>query len=552
MENYFEHGYALLIGIRYGHWSRPLNGTIKDVNSLTAHFTDKSKAAYKKENVISVLEENATAKGILEGFDELIAKVDEDSEATVIVYYSGHGETNGTDYFLVPYDFDLKNWRENTTYEKDNVVLSSQFAEKIDRINAKKSLVILDCCHSENIPVLKDLTQQPSFLTGFIDKMDAILEPSITRNISSHLKKGGGNVILTSCEAGEKSLDLGSNGLFTKVFLECLSGEKNIEQDGWVRLIDMIRYIPSEVSKRAKEHLINGEPHNQNPVFKRIENLGAEDFIIGAYSFTKAIGGIPKVENKKNDRAEKQIFKMVEAGVWVNGLKETKISVSPTVFFDNRFGKAFPGLRGLKWFHNSEKALYRLSLLLKFPLEFGEYNDQADPRPIWWFRGFNNNSIRTFTTLSKTKCLINTWEVEIERIAVFESNHYFRHFIYVETKPEPQVGVRQTSEEEIESMTNSFGYAFEEYGIIEGVNVTREEFDDGAAEIDGVIVDADGKAELRRRFLTKFNFIIAAKFSPYNSRECDKTSLPIYNKLLKDESKIEDLIQIFENLPRIS
>jgi|GEM_PF-2549026 len=290
---YFEHGYALLIGIRYGHWQnvRPLNGTLRDVEDIKDHFLNPDKAAYKKENIIALTEENATAEGILKALDVLAAKANQDKDATVIVHYSGHGETDGQNYFFVPYDFDLKQWQEDGKFDKDKVVLSKQFVEKIDNIQADKKLIILDCCHSENIVERSLRKQTPLFLDGLANELDSVSETHTTKNVSTtQLKKGSGSVILTSCKANETSLDLGENGLFTQVLLESFNGTKNIEQDGWVRLIDMMRYLPSEVAERATKYLARGEPHQQHPVFKRIENIGHEDFIICAYDIAQARG----------------------------------------------------------------------------------------------------------------------------------------------------------------------------------------------------------------------------------------------------------------------
>jgi len=284
----------LLIGIKYEHWRHlrfALDGTLRDVEDVKNHFLHQDKAAYKKENVVTLLEQEATAKGILDALDLLAAKANKDKDATVIVHYSGHGVTDGQNYFFAPYNFDIERWLEDETFDEKEVVLSKQFVEKIDNIQVDKKLIILDCCHSENIAERSLKKRAPLFLDGFINEPDDTSEAHATRDVSpDQMKKGSGSVILTSCKADETSLDLGDNGLFTKVLLESLNGAKNIEQDGWVRLIDMMRYIPSQVAERAPHHIIRGKPHKQHPVFKRIENIGHEDFIICAYDIAQARG----------------------------------------------------------------------------------------------------------------------------------------------------------------------------------------------------------------------------------------------------------------------
>lgn len=54
-----------------------------------------------------------------------------------------------------------------------------------------------------------------------------------------------------------------------------------------------------------------------------------------------------------------------------------------------------------------------------------------------------------------------------------------------------------------------WGYYTEEYGLIGKKIISRQEHDDGAAIINGKIVDASN-SELRLRHLTPYNFIIAA------------------------------------------
>ena len=61
---------------------------------------------------------------------------------------------------------------------------------------------------------------------------------------------------------------------------------------------------------------------------------------------------------------------------------------SSTLFFDYRFGKAFPGIRGVKEFTDSKECVDRLQILLKKPL-----NGKKLGGPIWWIRGSGNCDI---------------------------------------------------------------------------------------------------------------------------------------------------------------
>jgi hypothetical protein len=230
------------------------------------------------------------------------------------------------------------------------------------------------------------------------------------------------------------------------------------------------------------------------------------------------------------------------------------LNEDPDVFFDYRMGKAFPGIRGLVWITDPKKAVYHLAELLKKPLLFKakikKVNSIGTIDPIWWFRGVSHSFIEDFKILSDTKILINNDEFEIDKIAVYRSSSYYRNFVYVETKPDTPTGLYSTTPEEMQSFINKFGYIWEEYGILDGKYlITRQEYDDGSAIIDGKIMDATN-AELRIRYLSKYNFIISSKSSPYNSRKYDRISMKYFDGILKGTNTFEEYFNEIIKLSR--
>lgn len=342
----YEKGFALLIGLRYSHWPEPLSGPLKDVKALSSHFSDLSKAAYRPENLIELTEKEATTDGILKGLDAIALKAAGQPDATVIIYYSGHGGNFNDKYFLVPYDFNLSDFNVGKLDEK-SIIQTAEFAAKINSIQAKKCMIFLDCCHAENIPVKKKLAGSKCFMGEFADSLDAELTDfPVKKDLNSELNKGTGRVILTSCEADESSLDLGSMSLFTKVLLECLNGKENIENDGWVRLIDLMRYVPKKVAEQA----LIIDNHDQHPMFKRIENLRSEDFIICAYDLPKTKAANTKKQDQDNPPSKKQnsVYQLIDTGDYpqVFHLLDT-MNLSNQMQY-NRFKREFSaGLKGI-------------------------------------------------------------------------------------------------------------------------------------------------------------------------------------------------------------
>lgn len=259
----------------------------------------------------------------------------------------------------------------------------------------------------------------------------------------------------------------------------------------------------------------------------------------------------PSVENKTKTVKHKPFkSKHIEYGVAVDEFGNHTISTAPTVFFADRIAKAFPGIRGLHWFKKSKEALDRLDLLLKQPLFFEKsIGHGTTTDPIWWWRDMRGLWIKKLQRLGETRCLLDRNELDIDKVAVFHSDIYYKCFVYVEVNRDKPVGVCETTEEDIERLVSNFGYAWEEYGLFDQTPITRTCYDDGAAVINGNVVDTSS-AELRVRYLSKYNFLIASKFSPVNSREFENISGQIFNEILVGKGDLQELCDIIERLPR--
>ena len=221
-----------------------------------------------------------------------------------------------------------------------------------------------------------------------------------------------------------------------------------------------------------------------------------------------------------------------------------------TALFDFRLRQAFPGIRGLKIFDDPKICVDRLEILLRSPLKSREMTD-----PIWYFRGSSCMNIESFERLSDTKCLINCDEYEIDKVAVYVNpGEYYREFLYIQTKPDVPSGVYEMPDDLYNNPQFDYaGYYYEEFGMCGDVPITRTEYDDGAAIINGKVVQSGSNAEnfkLRLRYLTPYNLVLCAKFHPFNSSKGDELSKKYLNNLLKDKCTLEDFVQASRKLPR--
>lgn len=232
-----------------------------------------------------------------------------------------------------------------------------------------------------------------------------------------------------------------------------------------------------------------------------------------------------------------------------------KATEESTVFFSRRMANAFPGERGLFEITDIKKIKLCLSKLLQYPLSFSEGLEHASSDPVWIFRGGSSEQIDSFKLLRGSKVLIGFEEFVVKRIVVFrDSARYYSEYVYVETIPDKPCGCYRYKKDEIDSFTKEFGYYDEEYALFKAkwylptIKISRQEYDDGASYIAGRYVNTCGKAKLRLRYLSPYNFIIAAKFSPYNSHDFCRCSENVFKGMLEgavSDDEFEEFMKCF-------
>lgn len=234
-----------------------------------------------------------------------------------------------------------------------------------------------------------------------------------------------------------------------------------------------------------------------------------------------------------------------------------KATEESTVFFARRMAEAFPGVRGVREFTNRKEIIKCLSILLQHPLKFEHGLDKADSDPVWFFRAGAAEDIQTFQRINKNKVLMNIDELLIKRIVVYrDSGRYYGQYVYVEVEPDKPCGCYSHKDNVVKDIVDSRGYYDEEFAVFKPSwysperKITRQEYDDGSAMINGSHVLLQGKAKLRLRYLTPYNFILAAKFSPFNCNECDRTSEKYFNGMLDGTISNEEFNEFLGTFPK--
>ncbi len=239
----FANGYALLIGV-----GADLPVTVQDATALRDVLVDPNCAAYPPAQVTLLTEAAATRQQVLAAFDQTIAQVNQNPEATVIVYYSGHGgRIQSTDaYFLVPYGYD-------PSQRAATAIAGLEFTEKIEAIKARKLVVLLDCCHAGGVPALKEAGE-------------AFVKTPLPPDLLHVLGTGSGRVVVASSREDEFSYTGNPYSAFTACLLEALQGKAAVNQDGFARILDILIYLFHQVPQRASG--------SQHPYVNKVLDLG--------------------------------------------------------------------------------------------------------------------------------------------------------------------------------------------------------------------------------------------------------------------------------------
>ena len=258
MSDLFTHGYALLIGV--GNTADPrysLPVTVKDAQALKAVLTDANFCAYPNspDRVRLLQNQGATHSGILDGLDWLKKCAEADPDATIVIYYSGHGtfDLASNAYYLLQHDFE---WQAIP----QTALSAETLSEKLRKFEAKRLWVIIDSCHAEGMATAKN--NLPA----------EFLRIALPKRVIDALKHGEGRAVFTSSRGNQRSWVRpdGILSLYTYHLIEALKGAANQPDDRLVTISNVMTHLGKTVSESAR-NLCHAE---QIPFF----DAATEDF----------------------------------------------------------------------------------------------------------------------------------------------------------------------------------------------------------------------------------------------------------------------------------
>jgi len=244
MPETFVQGYAVVVGV-----GADLPVTVDDATAVADLLCDPSRCAYPADQVHLLTGGQATAANILAALDTLAESTT--PESTALVYFSGHGlET--PDYYLMPYGYDVADL-------PGTAIPGAVFTGRLRAIEARKLLVLLDCCHAGGQAEAKGLPGVKS---------------PLPISVAAELKRGSGRGVIASSRKDEISWTGKPYSVFTAAMLEGLAGYGAFERDGYARVLDLAMYVGRLVPDRTSD--------KQHPIVK-VANL-KDNFALAYYA----------------------------------------------------------------------------------------------------------------------------------------------------------------------------------------------------------------------------------------------------------------------------
>lgn len=243
-------GYALIVGVgTYQHGSLSVDNTAWDAEDLYAVLTDPALCAYPPDNVTLLTHQKATSANITKALADLQARVAADRDATVFIFFSGHG-WQGDDYYFLTHETVLSGPADQPQVQPGTALPNRRFLEEIRKILSQRLVIVINTCYSGSVslsPQIEQLPQLQPISLGLFEKVDY----------------GSGRVIISSSKENERSYVLAGdrNSLFVKHLLDGLRGEDGGPDANNVRIFALFEHLSKVVGSEARKNHIKQTPN---------------------------------------------------------------------------------------------------------------------------------------------------------------------------------------------------------------------------------------------------------------------------------------------------
>lgn len=231
------------IGIdNYKNSNYKLNYALKDAATLSKEIEQRSKNIFAGVNTVYIQDSEVTRKRILQEFEKLEAKVEQ--EDVFIFYYAGHGVMSKEEhpqFYLIPYD--VTQLYGNNKMLRTKAISATEMQNFSTNLKAQKQLFIIDACQSGG-------------MAEMLASRGAAKEKAI-----SQLARSTGTYWLTASKKEQFAVEFEQlgHGLFSYCVLLALRGEADSgSKDKKITVKEINAFLHEKVPQLSIEH--KGKP----------------------------------------------------------------------------------------------------------------------------------------------------------------------------------------------------------------------------------------------------------------------------------------------------
>ena len=245
----YASSWALVIGVNaYQHVSPRLNYAVADAQAVAAALPG---LGFPRQNIRVLLDGEATKASIEQVLHREFSKMSDQDR--LFVFFAGHGETertkSGDEGYLLPVDAD-------PSALPLTAIPMDELRRIGNRVRAKHVLFVMDACFS-----------------GFAITRDVVPRATTDEYLSAALREPVVQV-LTAGRKGERAIEEGSHGLFTRRFLDGLRGLADPEGRGVITVGQLAAWIEPRVVRDSGGRM--------TPQYGKLDGEGQFVFVIPA------------------------------------------------------------------------------------------------------------------------------------------------------------------------------------------------------------------------------------------------------------------------------
>lgn len=227
--------YALIIGIsRYRNNSRGVkNLQYADVDARTLYEFLQQPAAggFARENMLLLSNEDATLARIRHALTSFVAKAEEND--LLLIFFAGHGAPDPNaqqNLYVIAHDTSVDAMPHTALAMPD----LRRYVEQ--NVRSKRLILLLDACHSAGLSTEGTRDLGNNLTNQYLENL---------------LYQEHGRAIITSSDVNEKSRESSrwgnGHGVFTYYLLEGLRGNADTNEDHFVTVGELFRYVRQKV-----------------------------------------------------------------------------------------------------------------------------------------------------------------------------------------------------------------------------------------------------------------------------------------------------------------